>query len=80
MTVNRRDAILVNLTALPIVVDPETDDRAWTDTVRVADRFRLTPYDAAYLELAVRRDLPLASLDRALRAAARTLGLTVLGL
>jgi len=39
----------------------------------------MTPYDAAYLELAQRHSLPLASLDQALRAAAAALGVTLLG-
>jgi len=42
--------------------------------VHLADRFRPTIYVAAYLELAQRRALPLASIDRDLRAAARALG------
>lgn len=59
---------------LPIEVDPETSDRAWTDIASVAARFRLTAYDAAYLELAHRAALPLATLDEDLRAAAVKLG------
>ena len=35
----------------------------------LADRYRLSAYDAAYLELALRRQLPLATLDAALLAA-----------
>jgi predicted nucleic acid-binding protein len=45
----------------------------------LADRFRLTLYDAAYLELAHRSSLPLASLDEELCAAGRALGVPVLG-
>ena len=45
----------------------------------LAERFALSAYDAAYLELAQRHRLPLATLDRDLRAAATALGLTVLG-
>jgi len=45
----------------------------------LARRHRLTVYDAAYLELAHRDGLPLASLDRALRKAARASGVTLLG-
>ena len=48
-------------------------------TLRLAERFALSTYDAAYLELAQRHRLPLASLDRDLRAAAGALGLDVLG-
>ena len=39
----------------------------------------LTSYDAAYLDLALRRELPLASLDDALRQAATSLGIQILG-
>jgi len=65
---------------MPIVVDPDTDAYAWTTTLRLAERFALTVYDSTYLELAQRRSLPVATLDTALRAAATTLGITVLGL
>jgi predicted nucleic acid-binding protein len=41
---------------------------------------QLTSYDAIYLDLAVRRDLPLATLDAALRKAAGNLGVKLLGL
>jgi predicted nucleic acid-binding protein len=70
-----RDAALSDLDLLDIAIDPDTDRYAWTGTLRLSDRFRLTLYDAAYLELAQRRALPLASLDRELCDAARALGL-----
>jgi predicted nucleic acid-binding protein len=60
-------------------VDRAGDDLLWTATLALADRFRLTVYDAAYLELARRRHLPLATADRALRAGARALGLELAG-
>jgi predicted nucleic acid-binding protein len=74
-----RDASLAELRHLPITVDRSGDDMTWTATLALADRFRLSIYDAAYLELAERRALPLATGDRALGAAAQTLELTVLG-
>src|SRR6266851_4656413 len=74
-----RDRALTHLAHLPITIDPETDAQAWTTTLQLADRFQLTLYDAAYLELAQRRALPLATLDSALRPAAEALGLTLLG-
>ena len=40
----------------------------------------LTSYDATYLELAIRRNLPLATLDSDLRKAAISLGIAVLGM
>jgi predicted nucleic acid-binding protein len=45
----------------------------------LADRFGLTPYDAAYLGLAQRRTLPLATLDELLRTAAPALGVALSG-
>ena len=76
---DRRRLLVSFLSALPIELDEETAGRVWTETSRLAERFRLSSYDAAYLELAQRRRLPLASLDQDLRAAAFALGLTVLG-
>jgi predicted nucleic acid-binding protein len=61
------------------MLDGETSEHAWHTVARLAERFRLTIYDAAYLELAQRRRLPLASLDRELRVAATALGIEVLG-
>ena len=74
-----RDRAMQHLGALPITVDSETDTYAWTATLRLADRFGLTLYDAAYLELAQRRNAPLASLDKELRRAAHALGIDLLG-
>ncbi len=72
------DGLLERLEALPIVIDRETDTHAWRATRTLSREQSLTPYDAAYLELAIRRSLPLASGDKALIAAARSLGVTVL--
>src|ERR1700730_308393 len=63
-----RDSTLADLALLPIHLDPETDQQAWGATVRLAERHRLTLYDATYLELALRRGLPLATLYQGLRA------------
>jgi predicted nucleic acid-binding protein len=68
-----RDASLAELRLLPIEIDRVGDDSVWTAMLDLADRFGLTMYDAVYLELAERRRLPLATGDRALRAAARGL-------
>jgi predicted nucleic acid-binding protein len=74
-----RNAALADLALFDIAIDPHTDAHSWTTTLHLADRFRLTLYDAAYLELAHRRSLPLASLDEELRAAGRALGVALLG-
>jgi predicted nucleic acid-binding protein len=75
-----RDRAIAQLARLPITVDPDTDRYAWTTTLQLADRFVLTPYDAAYVELAQRLVLPLATLDDPLRAAATALGVALLGM
>ena len=74
-----RDASIADLQALEVNIDAETDRHAWTSTLQLAERCRLTLYDAAYLELAHRLDLPLATLDEELRAASTALGVTLLG-
>jgi len=67
------------LRTLPVTLDSETTDHAWTTTAQLAEHHRLSAYDASYLELALRRKLPLATLDRELIKAAKALGTTVLG-
>jgi len=74
-----RNSTLADLALLPISVDAETDRQAWGATLRLAERHRLTLYDAAYLELALRRGLPLASLDTELRGAAQAEEVVLLG-
>ncbi len=76
---NFRDATLADLAQLPIQADPQTDQQAWSATLRLAERHQLTLYDAAYLELALRRSLPLATLDEDLREAAGKEKVRVLG-
>jgi predicted nucleic acid-binding protein len=74
-----RAASLADLAALPVAIDAEGDSHVWSTTLRLADQHRLTVYDAIYLELAQRRRLPLATLDEALRAAARASGVELFG-
>jgi len=63
-----------NLLSLPIAVDPVARDRALTTVLRLARLHGLTSYDAAYLELAIRHDLSIATLDAALAVAAESEG------
>ena len=79
ITKQYREASLVDLRALVIAIDSATDRQAWSATLRLSDQYGLTAYDAAYLELAQRRGLPLATLDRDLANAARAEKLLVLG-
>ena len=57
-----------------IAVDLETSKAAWGETFRLAQLYRLSAYDAAYLELALRLKLPLATIDRPLAKAAGLAG------
>ncbi len=67
------------LAALDIQTDHETSARAFDHLPPLCRTHELTSYDAAYLDLAVRRRLPLASLDDDLRQAAIRRGIEVLG-
>lgn len=66
------------LQALPIEIDTETAGRTWSEIAELAERHRLTSYDATYLELALRLGLPLATTDKALGAAAASAGASLL--
>lgn len=71
-------AVRLSLIAqLPILTDQETTSRAWREILLLARAEGLTTYDAAYLEIAVRRGLPLSTKDTALIGAAGRLGVTV---
>ncbi len=75
----RRIRLASFLRDLPVALDMDAADQAWEAIAQLAERFRLTTYDAAYLELAHRRRLPLASLDQDLRAAAVAMKIDTLG-
>jgi predicted nucleic acid-binding protein len=62
---------------LPIATDTETATRAWREILALARTEGLTTYDAAYLELAMRRALPLQTKDGALIGAAERCRVTV---
>jgi predicted nucleic acid-binding protein len=62
---------LLLLRSLPIELDETAYEQAWSVTFSLAQKHKLTSYDAAYLELAMRRLLPLGTLDSELAAAAK---------
>lgn len=66
------------LGALAVETDKETGTNATSATIALARSHGLTLYDGAYLELAMRRKLPLATLDKELRAAAKKVGVKCL--
>jgi predicted nucleic acid-binding protein len=70
---------IVLLGRLNIVTDQATAARALGDTLNLARRHKLSAYDAAYLEIALRAGLPLATLDANLAKAASTAGVPIFG-
>jgi len=64
---------------LNLVTDQATATHALGDTLNLARRYKLSAYDAAYLELAQRTGLPLATLDGNLAKAATIAGVPIFG-
>ena len=62
------------LERLDISTDPDTSTHALGETLNLARRYKLSAYDATYLELALRMGLPLATLDADLAKAAKKAG------
>jgi predicted nucleic acid-binding protein len=69
---------ITDLEALDIIADEESAERIFPDVHRLALAYRLTSYDAAYLELALRRHLPLATLDDDLIRASQAAGVPII--
>jgi predicted nucleic acid-binding protein len=70
-------AFLEELGQLPIRLEEVSTDRAFGSILDCARRYRLSAYDASYLDLAMRESLPLATVDNALRAAGRAAGVVI---
>ncbi len=70
--------LVTALRALPLEIDTASTERALEATLALAQKYDLTTYDASYLELAKRRDLPLATLDTRLRQACLSAKITLL--
>jgi len=66
--------VLALLAPLPIQVQVTAHERAQREVLALALQEGLTCYDAAYLELAMREGLPLATLDAQLKSAAARVG------
>ena len=74
VTEARSEAFLAMLRDVDIEVDTATYAHALSDTLQLARRYKLSAYDASYLELALRFGLPLATLDEDLQKAAKKAG------
>ena len=72
------DEALLHVRDLPVKVDSTATGQALRDTFAMAEARGLTTYDASYLELARRRGLPVATLDRGLREACVAAGIEVI--
>ena len=79
ITPTQSDAFIADLSKLGIERDDEAPDRGFTHLFPLCRTHRLTSYDAIYLDLAIRRSLPLATLDDDLRKTAKKLGVGLLG-
>ena len=75
VTAPERMLALVRLSALSLTVDADAARDVFGRTSTLAEQFGLSVYDAAYLEVALRRNLPLGTRDRALRSAAERSGI-----
>ena len=73
------EPLVLAIQALRIEIDDSTAEHALARTFALARQHRLTTYDAAYLELAIRTGLPLATLDKDLRRACAAEHITVAG-
>jgi len=69
------EAFLEMLSGLDIDVDSDTVATALSDTLQIARRYRLSAYDASYMELSLRSGISLATLDQDLHKAARRAGI-----
>ena len=59
------------LLELPIIVEPESPERMLSEILALAREYKLSSYDASYLDLAMRKGLPIATTDKNIIAAAR---------
>ncbi|MBE0510257.1 MAG: type II toxin-antitoxin system VapC family toxin [Chromatiales bacterium] len=75
----RSSAFVGVIQRMAIRVVPGTASHALGDTLQLARRFKLSSYDAAYLELALREGVPLATLDKELKRAAKKTGVELFG-
>jgi predicted nucleic acid-binding protein len=59
------------LLELPIIVEPESPERMLSTILALAREYKLSSYDASYLDLAMRKGLPIATTDKNIIAAAK---------
>jgi predicted nucleic acid-binding protein len=77
VTEAQSESFIALLEGVAIEVDPNTFIHVLSDTLQLARRYRLSSYDASYLELALRGAKPIATLDEDLRRAATKAGVKI---
>jgi len=77
VTSEQLENFIADLKDLPVEIDSQGGDRVYSSILRMSCQYQLSSYDAAYLDLAACEGLPLATLDRNLRAAAKRLKVAI---
>lgn len=80
LTAEQMHEFLDLVAQLPLTVDSQTAKQAISATILLAKEHNLSAYDAAYLELALRQQVPLATLDVDLRKAANKINVPIFGI
>lgn len=70
ITLEQRQTAIRATSEIGIAFDMDSLESCWSSALDLADRHRLTIYDALYLDVAIRRNLRLATLDKGLADAA----------
>ncbi|MFT5548095.1 MAG: putative nucleic acid-binding protein [Candidatus Azotimanducaceae bacterium] len=70
-TIGEIERFIAQLENLPLHVDPLTANQSFSRTMTLAREYKLSSYDSAYLELAIREGLPISTLDKNLLRAAK---------
>ena len=65
---------------LPIIVEQESQERMLSEILALAREYKLSSYDASYLDLAMRKGLPIATTDKNIMAAARKINVPIVGI
>lgn len=74
----KRHQQIALLQKLPILIDEDALKQIWDYTTNLAHKNKLIVYDASYLEIAIRKGLPLGSLDKHMRTVAKKMGIQCL--
>jgi predicted nucleic acid-binding protein len=80
ITEEKARAFLESLADLPIEIEDPTRTRLFVSVRALVGQYKLTAYDASYLELAIRHKLPIAALDNALAKAAKEASVSIVQL